>query len=512
MALSLTHSTVVLVPDDGTSAVGSDEWNAQHNFTLSSDVIVGRLSTAGTAQELNGTQITALLDPMSSTLKGLAPASGGGTINFLRADGTWAVPGGLGTTTIGTSTITGGTSGNFLFDNAGVYGERTPTQTTAVLDLFTSSLKGVVPASGGGTTNFLRADGSWAAAGGGGGTPGGSTLQLQYNNVGAFGGMSGTSWDDTNRSLTMTGATVTANHPVLDMTQTWNNVAVAFTGLRLNVTNTASAGFGGNNFAPLLVDLQIGGVSQFLVDRLGQIGISAGGKLSLDIGNSNNAFITNGGLAGNTSINFGTNGSQYAMIFQYSPYGGFLLNTTRAYGWGSLGAGTVDTALSRDAAGIVAIANGTNANGIRVYNWLDASSYERGIFDWTTTANTLTIGTQALGTGTVRAVGIVSGNRVYNFGVAPATQTAATYTVVDGDQWITFNGGATITVTLPTAANYKGREITMKTIAAFTVVSASSNVVPIGSATAGTAILPATVGKFVTLVCDGTNWITVQGN
>lgn len=42
-------------------------------------------------------------------------------------------------------------------------------QATALLDAFTSALKGLVPASGGGTTNFLRADGTWAAAGGGGG-------------------------------------------------------------------------------------------------------------------------------------------------------------------------------------------------------------------------------------------------------------------------------------------------------------------------------------------------------
>lgn len=40
---------------------------------------------------------------------------------------------------------------------------------TAVLPLFTSVADGAVPFSGGGTTNFLRADGSWAAPGGGGG-------------------------------------------------------------------------------------------------------------------------------------------------------------------------------------------------------------------------------------------------------------------------------------------------------------------------------------------------------
>ena len=39
---------------------------------------------------------------------------------------------------------------------------------TALLDVFTSGAKGLVPASGGGTTNFLRADGTFAAPPGGG--------------------------------------------------------------------------------------------------------------------------------------------------------------------------------------------------------------------------------------------------------------------------------------------------------------------------------------------------------
>lgn len=46
----------------------------------------------------------------------------------------------------------------------------TETQVTAMLNQFTSSLQGVVPGSGGGTTNFLRADGTWAAPTGTGGT------------------------------------------------------------------------------------------------------------------------------------------------------------------------------------------------------------------------------------------------------------------------------------------------------------------------------------------------------
>ena len=43
-------------------------------------------------------------------------ASGGGTTNFLRADGTWAAPAGGGGLTIGTSTITSGTIGRILFE------------------------------------------------------------------------------------------------------------------------------------------------------------------------------------------------------------------------------------------------------------------------------------------------------------------------------------------------------------------------------------------------------------
>lgn len=50
--------------------------------------------------DLTATQLTAELNTFSTALKGLAPASGGGTANFLRADGTWAAPpSGSGTVT-----------------------------------------------------------------------------------------------------------------------------------------------------------------------------------------------------------------------------------------------------------------------------------------------------------------------------------------------------------------------------------------------------------------------------
>jgi hypothetical protein len=67
---------------------------------MATATIKGRV-TAGTGdpEDLTGTQATTLLDTFTDALKGLVPASGGGTTNFLRADGTFAAPAGGGDVT-----------------------------------------------------------------------------------------------------------------------------------------------------------------------------------------------------------------------------------------------------------------------------------------------------------------------------------------------------------------------------------------------------------------------------
>lgn len=83
-----TTSIVTTIPAD---TVGY----SQMQNVVSDNVFLGNNSGAGgIIDELTGTEATAMLDIFTSTLKGLAPASGGGTTNFLRADGTWAVPSG----------------------------------------------------------------------------------------------------------------------------------------------------------------------------------------------------------------------------------------------------------------------------------------------------------------------------------------------------------------------------------------------------------------------------------
>jgi hypothetical protein len=118
-------------------------------------------------------------------------------------------------------------------------------------------------------------------------------------------------------------------------------------------------------------------------------------------------------------------------------------------------------------------------------------------------------------TGTINVANQVYGAlAVANGGTGMAATTvvtkAADFTLADNEGWVINNkSGSTCTVTLPAASSWGGRAVGFKNLQAQTLVSASSNVAPIGSAAPGTAILPATVGAWATLVSDGTNWVVM---
>jgi len=95
-------------------------------------------------------------------------------------------------------------------------------------------------------------------------------------------------------------------------------------------------------------------------------------------------------------------------------------------------------------------------------------------------------------------------------GGAPATKTA-NFSVAAGETWLINNkSGSSCTVTLPTASTNTGRVLHFQNYQAQTLVSASSNVVPLAGGSATTAILEAVAGANATLVSDGTNWIMTQ--
>ena len=95
-------------------------------------------------------------------------------------------------------------------------------------------------------------------------------------------------------------------------------------------------------------------------------------------------------------------------------------------------------------------------------------------------------------------------------GGAPVIKTA-NFTVAAGETWLINNkSGSTCTVTLPTPSASTGRVLHFQNYQAQTLVSASSNVVPLAGGAAGTAILQAVAGANATLVSDGTSWIMTQ--
>jgi microcystin-dependent protein len=99
--LTLSSGTISLTWNTGTLALdGSNHLTIANGGVANANLAtMPALSVKGNAavgvaipSDLTPTQLTSLLNPFSSTLQGAAPASGGGTANFLRADGTWTTP------------------------------------------------------------------------------------------------------------------------------------------------------------------------------------------------------------------------------------------------------------------------------------------------------------------------------------------------------------------------------------------------------------------------------------
>jgi hypothetical protein len=102
---------------------------------ISTARLLGRVGAGtGNVESLTGTQATTLLDTFTTSLKGLAPASGGGTDNYLRADGTWAAPPGAGVSanSFETMTVTDTDSG-YTWSETGSAVAASPTSTLTLV-------------------------------------------------------------------------------------------------------------------------------------------------------------------------------------------------------------------------------------------------------------------------------------------------------------------------------------------------------------------------------------------
>jgi hypothetical protein len=93
----VTLASGVIVPAATAAAIAAIVPVTNANLAdMAQATVKGRAAGAGTGkpQDLTQAQLTALITAFTSILGGGVPASGGGTTNFLRADGTWAPAGG----------------------------------------------------------------------------------------------------------------------------------------------------------------------------------------------------------------------------------------------------------------------------------------------------------------------------------------------------------------------------------------------------------------------------------
>ena len=430
MALTVTHAFVSVIPDDPAAIAAGEvcpqsHWNAGHTLTGQASVAQGGTGLASGTQGgipyFNST--TTMLS--SALLVASALVLGGG------AGAAPSTPVGLGTTT---TVLHGNAAGNPSFgavalgtDVSGTllaaqFPALTGDVTTSAGSLSTTISAGAVTyakmqntasasvvlgrgaGSGAGVIQEIALGTNLSMSGttlnaSGGGTPGGANTDVQFNSSGAFGGDSGFTYAGSGQATLALG-TITANAKALNITGTWNNNAVNFDApLFMNITSTAAAN------PSWLVDLQIGGTSQLVLDSSGTL--------------SAVAVIATGNLGNPSHSGFTTGAARMGLLQDFN---GFGLYASGVLGWNNSTSDAYnnhDTGLFRDAAvGVLAMGNKntpTTAMGFRVYNTTDQvgtntapTNYERGVVDWTTTANTLTIGTQSGGTGTARAVTINS--------------------------------------------------------------------------------------------------------
>lgn len=232
-------------------------------------------------------------------------------------------------------------------------------------------------------------------SGGGATNPGGSNGDLQINSSGSFGGLTPGAGVTTALGLTLNGSGALAG-----------TTSPAFVTPSLGAATGTSLALGGATLGSnaLAVTGSVAATS---------FGLGSGPTITTDSG----AMVLSG-LPGQAGVMLGAAGQNAISSARIAVnYNAVIMRADTPLGWtgGDLGA-SKDLLIYRDAAGALALQNGTNAQSLRVYNTWSSSgaNYESGVFDWQTTANTLTIGATAAGTGFLRGVNIVGASLSIN--------------------------------------------------------------------------------------------------
>lgn len=183
-----------------------------------------------------------------------------------------------------------------------------------------------------------------------------------------------------------------ASGVTLSPSAVWDSAGTTFTGIKFDVTDTASAA------GSLLMDLQVGGVSRFSVSKSGQV--SLGGALFAKQAASNYIEATTGWSVGAGAGNGASLTSGKGVLIGPTGFLGFCVSNS---------VGGEDTIIRRDAANTLAQRNGTNAQTSRIYGtFTDASNYRRVAIGMTT-GGVASIAPEGAGTGASGNVLHISG-------------------------------------------------------------------------------------------------------
>jgi hypothetical protein len=189
------------------------------------------------------------------------------------------------------------------------------------------------------------------------------------------------------------------------------------------------------------LEFATGGVIRGSFNASGTNGIFSvyGGISFATSGSSYNGFAMPAGGWGGVSVYQA--GTQIINVGYFSSIGRVFMPNHTLFGWadGAIingASGSLDLILARDAAGILAQRNSTNAQVSRIYNtYTSSTNNEAFVIDWQTTANTARVGTvKGSGGGTARQMII---------------QT-------DGTERIRISATGEIFMTLPTSAGTSG--------------------------------------------------------
>jgi hypothetical protein len=126
-------------------------------------ICLGFTSSGGTIAFGNGGGAAPL--PFTVNINGVNTTLGAGGLNGQVQYNNNGALGGLTNAQLTALIIAAGSNGQVQVNSGGQLGAVTNTQLTALINIFSPSLSGAVPASGGGTINFLRSDGQWVAPG-----------------------------------------------------------------------------------------------------------------------------------------------------------------------------------------------------------------------------------------------------------------------------------------------------------------------------------------------------------